>query len=119
MWPFICLGELCRDSITAHNEALNFDSHLILCSRLKDDSSDVRAAACLYLGRLLSSGPVGLTRNSDPLLLINSGQPNYPWAPQPGTRPPLMSPISDTSRMGGLMPQFGPQHSGLFQLHKS
>jgi HEAT repeat. len=54
MWLCICLGVLCRDNVTAQNEAFKINVHLELFSLIHDEYSDVRAAACYALGCLVS-----------------------------------------------------------------
>lgn len=70
MWLCICLGILCKDNITAQNEAFKQDVHLQLFSLIHDICPDVRAAACYALGCLVSladtsSNFVGIIPNPD------------------------------------------------------
>lgn len=132
MWLCICLGVLCKNNPSAQNEVLKADIHLELCARLHDESSDVRAAACFALGRLISSSESNLgNQAARPTLLASQeggnmpnfalfnnqqGGGNLPWQPQQQFSPlpaPQLSAISATAN--NLIPQLGPQNPGPFQ----
>lgn len=67
MWLCICLGVLCKDNRTAQHESFKIGVHRRLFERMKDECSDVRAAACFALGCMISSTDEGQIIPVDPI----------------------------------------------------
>jgi hypothetical protein len=133
MWLCICLGVLCKDNITAQNEVFKAEIHLELCARLQDESSDVRAAACFALGRLISfsdSKNGNTCSDGGPQILPSQGgqgvahflpmknqrgSTSLPWKQQPFVPLPAHQLGTIPATAQNLIPQLGPQNSGPFQ----
>jgi len=123
MWLCICLGVICNDNITAQSDSFKKGVHAQLFERMKDDCSDVRAAACFALGCLicpsdesqsfsadLNPNPLSPTKGqpnlgrfvansqSVPSALPWQQQPFTPMQAQPGVQPYALSPLPNAKR---------------------
>ena len=129
MWLCICLGVICKDNITAQSDSLKKGVHAQLFERMKDDCSDVRAAACFALGCLICSSdesqsfpadlnPTSLTptkgqpnlgrfvanAQSVPSALPWQQQPFSPMQAQPGVQPYALSPLPNAKKQHAFVP---------------
>jgi WD40 repeat protein len=65
LWLCICIGVMFKDIVTGREIAFRSDVHMRLFSRTRDDSAEVRAAACYALGSLIGPSDRRMIKKPD------------------------------------------------------